>query len=95
MKPLVIEKGIPIPEVTEGGRPKGEYGRMVESMGVGDSILFDTPAEACALRSAAQHRGFRTRQRKVENGWRVWLVERGVTYSRMPKRQARRAELPE
>lgn len=79
-----------MPEVSEGGRPKGEYGRVVESMGTGDSVLCDTEAEACSLRSAAQHRGYRTRQRKVEGGWRVWLVERGVTYSRTPKRKGTR-----
>lgn len=63
---LVVEKNIPIP-------PKGSKWNACEKMKIGDSILLESNAQASALRQNFREWSFR--ERKVENGVRVWRIK--------------------
>lgn len=58
-------------EITTEGR-----GRPIkypfDAMGIGDSFMVSTQAEAKSAYAAALHRGYRASMRKIEGGYRVW-----------------------
>lgn len=65
-----IEKGIPVPVVTEYSKWKN----LLDSMRVGDSVLLSIK-EATAARGAARKHGMKVTVRKVDaNTSRVWKV---------------------
>lgn len=72
---FVIEKDIPVPEITRGRRPRSY---PFDKMSVGDS--FEVPAKknnsvrVCAAQYGKQN-GLKFSVRKTENGTRVWRVK--------------------
>lgn len=66
---MKVEDGIPIPP-KRGQR--GERGRIVGAMQIGQSVLCESEPEAQRVRDACRHCGFKCAQRKVSGGWRVW-----------------------
>lgn len=73
MDPLKIEKGIPIPQ--RGLKAEGLTQKLME-MEIGDSIKLDTAVMASNAQTRGPRLGLRFTYRKVDGGWRVWLVEK-------------------
>ena len=69
---MEIEKGIPLPKAY-GSRSL--YRKTAEKMNEGDSVLCDNEAAASGLRAYLGRMGFKSAQRKVDGGWRVWKLE--------------------
>jgi hypothetical protein len=47
----------------------------VRQMNPGDSILFDTESLADSTRRIMAKLGHKAAKRKMNDGWRVWMVE--------------------
>lgn len=74
---MKIEKGIPIPLPRRGmgGRPLTEMGKTVRALEPGDSLLLETEEEATSARQIARSLSWKTAQRKMRDGWRMWRLE--------------------
>jgi hypothetical protein len=67
-----IEKNIPI---SKHGKT-GKWSSIENQMEVGDSILLSNRKEAQGISTAFKRKGYKALTRKVDNGIRVWKVER-------------------
>ena len=64
-----IEKDVPLPRGNRGARQ-----RVIEQMGVGDSIVTTSP-EAMAYYHAARRMGIKLARRKENDQYRIWRLE--------------------
>lgn len=75
---LIVNSGIPVPEIIRGKRGKSDL--LTRRMKVGDSVFFrdkkDAKRFAHNLNYACKNTKFHQCTRKVVNGWRVWKVKR-------------------
>ena len=67
-----IEKNIPI---SEHGK-KGKWSSIGKQMQIGDSVLVNSRKEAVSISVVLKRTGYKAVTRKVDNGVRVWKVER-------------------
>jgi hypothetical protein len=67
-----IDKGIPMPKKSSGGR--GKWLKAIQQMRVGDSIYVSNIKDCVALRRAMYREGMKMKQRREGNGIRVWRV---------------------
>ena len=67
-----IEKNIPI---SAHGKT-GKWSSIENKMEVGDSVLVSNRKEAVGISTAVKRKGYTVVTRKVDNGVRVWKVER-------------------
>ena len=67
-----IEKNIPI---SAHGKT-GKWSSIGNQMEIGDSILVSNRKEALSISMALKRKGYKALTRKVDNGIRVWKVER-------------------
>ena len=67
-----IEKNIP---VSVHGK-SGVWSRLAREMEIGDSILVETRAKAMGLRTALKRFGYKSTTRTVDEGLRVWKMEK-------------------
>jgi hypothetical protein len=67
-----IEDDIPIPPIK--GRPRTEFGRLLRSLKIGQSVLCDSEAQKDVARNVIIVNGGKYTTRKVDGGWRVWRV---------------------
>ena len=69
---VTIERGVPIPAVNA----RSALGRIVDAMGIGDSVMCETESDMERMRAQFTRRGMKICRRKVAGkGWRVWRVE--------------------
>jgi hypothetical protein len=74
---MKIEKGIPIPKVYRTSNTYvTKYTELSNQIEVGDSILFATKRDCYAAYSALTHRGFKINTRRVDDGFRLWCVDK-------------------
>ena len=72
---IIIEKGVPMPKVSHGIYTT-RWGRVIEVMEHGDSVIVNDKNEAGVMRAAARTRGRGTVQQKLEESlYRVWVVD--------------------
>ena len=80
---MKIEKGIPIPKVYRAVNTYvTKYTEMSNQIQVGDSILFATKPECYAAYSALTYRGFKITTRRVDDGFRIWCVDKSRAQKR-------------
>ena len=71
-----IEKGVPIPKAFRGRKDK--WREVADQLEVGDSIFFGIEREFHNARNMLAHRGIKVTTRKVEDGFRIWCVEKSM-----------------
>ena len=67
-----IEKNVPI---SEHGKT-GKWSSIGKKMEIGDSVLVNNRKEAVSISLVLKRAGYKAVTRKVNNGVRVWKVER-------------------
>ena len=67
-----IEKNIPI---SKHGKT-GKWSSIGKQMEIGDSVLVNSRKEATSISIALKKTGYKGVTRKVDNGIRVWKVEK-------------------
>lgn len=73
-----IEKGIPIPK--DGRGRKDMWGEIASQLEVGDSIFFalEDVRKFNTARNMLARRGVKVTTRRVEDGFRIWCVEKSM-----------------
>jgi hypothetical protein len=85
-----IDKNIPIPPKGINGKAGGDYAKCADRMDIGDSVLFDSHADAMLLSSAIFAKGCRGVLRRVDGGTRVWkMTKKGKLHEQNTIRQPR------
>jgi hypothetical protein len=74
-KELTIEKGIPIPPIRSGGRPKGAIAEAALKMQVGDSFYVEIrPQMVHGHLKSCVNAGMRFTTRSEKTGVRIWRL---------------------